>query len=414
MYGDTLAKIKVPDTLEIPIFQLLNGDSLQLREFLSAYIANAAVRNGLSSLWNKFLEVIKKEAIPPEKNVFFLLALPCTLELFLKIEAIENTAYEELYWKKIDQWIPAENSVLIFAMRKFSIYDRPISALNTMGKLNFDGELKTAYLQKTLQELNLNVIGEPVGIHLDSNGCREVFKKLHNRKNIDKELMAKVEFKYLFLFEDVSHGIYPQYLFQAIALNPELFVHFIRVFFVTDDMGEADASMKEMSDAQQVMIGKNAYYILRNFNCIPGMKKEGFIDAAKLENWIDQVRILATDCHRLKVADEKIGSLLGRYPNGNKPMFFPIEIYNLLERLNSRAMKNGFSMQLFNRMGMTSRSPDAGGDIERNRSSIFRKLKEEVEISHPCVAEIFRNLEKDFDRQALREDEEAMQNIVEY
>ena len=172
--------------------------------------------------------------------------------------------------------------------------------------------------------------------------------------------------------------------------------------------------MKEMSDAQQVMIGKNAYYILRNFNRIPGMQKDGLVNAVKLENWIDQVRSLATACHRLKVADEKIGSLLGRYPNGRKPMFFPIQIYNIIERLNSTAMKTGFSIELFNRMGMTSRSLDAGGDIERNRASIFKNLKEEVEISHPHVAEIFRNLEKDFKSQALQEDEEAMNNIVEY
>ena len=218
LYGGTMAKIKVPDTLEIRIFQLLNGDSPQLREFVSAYIATAAVRNGLTPLWNKFLELMKKEAIPPEKNIFFLLALPCTLELFLKLEAIENTAYEKLYWKKIERWIPRGNPVLIFAIHKFSIYSHPISALNTMGKLNFDGELATAYLQKTLQELNLNVNDEPVGIHLDSYGCREVFKELHDRKNADKELLAKVELKYLFLFEDVSHGIYPQYYFRKLLL----------------------------------------------------------------------------------------------------------------------------------------------------------------------------------------------------
>ena len=146
---------------------------------------------------------------------------------------------------------------------------------------------------------------------------------------------------------------------------------------------------------------------------IPGLQPDGTIIAKELNTWIDQVRTLAIENHRPSVTDRKIGELLARYPNQGKPLFFPLVICDTLERLNNKDVYFGFRMQIFNRQSFTSRPAGSGGFIERDRAEHFNSLADEIKITHPNVAAVYRNLADGYESDGKRMDDVALQSSLE-
>lgn len=412
-YGDILARIELSEVERNKLFELLASDNAKAQDLIGAYIATLEVQQDTASILKLFLKLKEEGKIATEKLGRFLLAVRPGMELFQFIEKLKDPTYEAIYWQNLNRWIPRNNSLLKFAITKFKDYERPLTALNTLAKIELDEDMPTDYILTMLQEIKLEIGKEPTFIRLDTSSLADLFRKLYGRGDADRQQMILTEYKFLLIFEEVGFGVYPQYLFDEMARDPKLFVDLIKQYYVSEKTGEIDESVENMTNEQQILMAKNAFYLLRNFNHIPGLGKENTIEKTTLKQWVEQARALAKEHDRLKVADEKIGMVLGRFPNGQKPMYFPVEIYDVLENINSDVMRRGFRIELFNRMGMTSRSPEAGGFIERNRAAIFKSLKEEVVITHPQVADIFRSLEKEFENIGREEDEAAFSTTIE-
>lgn len=52
----------------------------------------------------------------------------------------------------------------------------------------------------------------------------------------------------------------------------------------------------------------------------------------------------------------------------------------------------GCRMQVFNRQSFTSRPASSGGFIERDPAERFNSLADDIKITHPNVAAVYRNL----------------------
>jgi len=146
--------------------------------------------------------------------------------------------------------------------------------------------------------------------------------------------------------------------------------------------------------------------MLEAWEKIPGMQEDGTIDGIKLREWIDEARTLARECGRLEVADSRIGQLLAKYPE-NSPHWPERKIFQVIEDINTEELKEGYSIGMLKKRGVTIRGAFDGGTIERERAEYFAQLASEVMCYYPNVSEIFSELQGDYERYERERDEEA-------
>ncbi len=412
-YAHALAGIEVEEKQEFKVFELLKSNDEKEIWFIKAYISTKERDKGRSFVQKVFSQILSNDQFGNPEAAKFLLSLVADAELFEYLDSLKNEEIERAYWLNQNNWMANDSKTLMYAAKKFSEFKRPISALNAMGKADKKDPLPIKFIVELLDGLDLSKSNEPDTVRADHYHIRKLFEDLHDRQGVDEDKMAEMEFKFLFVFDRLGHGVQPRFLYLAISKNPEVYMELIKSCYKSENE-KIEENKQNSTKEHQRLVFENAYSILSNFNLIPGLQKDGSIIKNDLERWIETLRELATKSNRLSITDEKIGELLARYPNGNKPLFFPEIIYDIIERLNTEGLKLGFRIQVFNRQGATTRLPDTGGSIERVRAELFNGLAEETKISHPNVSEIFKGIATRYERDAKQEDIEALHNIIEY
>ncbi len=414
-YANALAKTELNEAQESIIFNLVNSEDHQERWFFGSYISSKERLLGREVILKKIEQLRDTKKYPSAEISLFLLPLFADLKLFKYIDSLNDPEIEKVFWSNSAQLYTSDSEILTFAIKKLAKYDRPITVLNTLARARMDNDkLSTEFIISTLEDLNLKEYNEPENVRVDHYLIRDIFSDLHTRDDVDEDKMAEIEFKLLFIFDKYGHGILPKYLYKAVAKTPSLYIDLIKSCFRPKDENLLEEQNDEISAEQRKMIFDNAYSIISNFNLIPGLQEDDSIIEEDLNNWIDEVRVLAEACGRGKITDSQIGQILARYPNREGKISFPNSIHDALERIDSIDVYRGFGSQVFNRMGATSRAVDSGGYIERDRAAHFNSLAEKIKISHSNVAEIYRGLARGYEHDAKREDEEALSNILEY
>jgi hypothetical protein len=412
-YGVALVNSKLDEKQELEIIDLLKSQDAKEKWLLSSYIGYKERSGGRENIIKMFEKIRKSATYDDIALTQILLALKIDLELFEYVDSLKNKDIEETFWKNQNWHMLNDEKSVVFAVGKYMKFNRPIAVLNTISHLRVSRKLESDFLIKTLEELDLSIENEPKHVRLDHHFVRDVFEDLQNREGLDIDKMAQIEYKFLFLFDRLGHGIIPKYLYQAIAKAPSLYMDFIKNHFFPDDDDLREQEIAKYDPQVRKQLGENAYYVLSNFNLIPGLQPDGTIIAKELNTWVDEVRKLAIENHRPLVTDRKIGELLARYPNQGKPLFFPEVICDTLERLNSKDVYFGFRMQVFNRQSFTSRPAGSGGFIERDRAEHFNSLADDIKITHPNVAAVYRNLADGYEFDGKRMDDDALQSSLE-
>ncbi|WP_299223826.1 hypothetical protein [uncultured Psychroserpens sp.] len=411
-YAQSLVNVALSDNQEREILTLLKSKDSKEKWLLTSYIGSKERIKGRKETLDVFERLYEEKVYDYKTITQVLLAMRVDFELFRYIDSLENEEIEEAYWVNQNWYIPRDEDAVIFAVEKYMKYKRPIAVLNTLGRTRITKKLDSTFLVETLENLDLNEINEPENARVNHHFIREVFSDLQDREALDIERMAGIEYKYLFIFDRLGNGVSPKYLYQATAKSPSIYMDFIKNQFFPEDEELKEKEIAEYNPEVRKLMGENAYRILSNFNLIPGLQPDGSIIEDELNTWVDEVRILGSENHRSMVTDRKIGELLARYPNGDKPIFFPETIFDTLERLSSEDVYFGFRMQVFNRQSFTSRAAGSGGYIERDRAEHFNSLADEIKITHPNVAGVFRGLSDGYLKDAKRMDDSALQDSL--
>lgn len=415
LFANAFAKVELALQVEQVIFDLIESEDDKQKWFFSSWMSSKERFQGREWALTKIREIIEANRYKTSKLAYLYLPLNLDLELCKHIDALGIAEIEQEYWGQISPVHFPDMETLKIAIKKFQKLNRPLSILHALGRARYiKEELSSEYIVSTLDNLNLGQYNEPPHIRVDHYLIREVFSNLHNRYDVDEQKMAENEMKFLFIFDKYGSGILPKYLYKAIAQTPSLFMDLIKQIFKPKNEKLLEQENIEYSEEQRKMIFENAYGVISNFNLIPGLQPDGIIIEEELNNWIDQLRELAVVSGHEGITDSLIGQILGRYPHSVEDKSFPDVIYNVLERLNNIDIYGGFGNQIFNRMGVTSRGVDSGGNIERVRADHFNQLAEKLKITHPNVAEVYRGLARNYQHHAKREDEQALITILEY
>ena len=410
--GHALAGITLSEENENKLYELLKSDKNEDISLIQSYIYPKDFKLGQEKTLETFNRLLNDGSFNNESLAKYLLALRFDVKLWKYIGGIDNPEIEKYYWENFNPQYVGEIDQIEFSINKLIQYKRTIAVLNLLGQITEIKTLDSEFVMTTLEKLSLTDYVEHSKRNLDHYGLTYVFDNLFSRDDIDSDRMAKIEFKYLFVFDSTGHGILPKFLFTAISKDPVLFMDLIQNVYKPENREFTEEEEDKLKDPNQKVFIEYSNTLLWNFNLIPGLSADGNIDSNELNNWVDKVREISKECDRVGSTDEKIGQILARYPNKEQDIFFPDEICDTIERINSKDVYLGFRIQISNRLGFTSRAAGAGGDIERARAKHFHSLAEKRKISHPNVASVYRYIAENYERDGERMDNRAIQDSL--
>lgn len=240
-----------------------------------------------------------------------------------------------------------------------------------------------------------------------------VFEELDKRTDIEKSTLIHLEWLYLPILDSYGTRRNPKTLEEELANNPEFFIEVLKWIYIPKDKTLLEKEREGISDEAIQNRAKQAYHLLHSWKKIPGMKEDNSIDEEVLKDWIIKARTLAESVSRLNVADSEIGKVLAEYPENIQE--WPQEkIFQIIDEINTDSLKSGYSSAMFNKRGSSTRGAFDGGDIEREKATYFEKLENAYKIKFPNVSEIFKNLKQGYLFDALRMDESAEREKLEF
>jgi hypothetical protein len=203
----------------------------------------------------------------------------------------------------------------------------------------------------------------------------------------------------------------PRFLERSLATDPQLFVQMLELVFKPEGADEDEASPAEGSTPEQTQaqrqVAQRGSELLFRWSTPPGLTEEGTVDAESLRGWISESRERAAAVGRQSIADEHIGQILARLPEGSDGYHPHEAVRDLFEELKNGDIENGYYMGVLNARGITSRSLTEGGDQERLIESRLREASVAIRVRWPTASRILGDLAARYEHEARDEDVRA-------
>ena len=397
--GRTLATIINDQEEVLQICQCLN-DSPESSHFIRAFIAEKLTTHDFDRLKALFEELHEKRFSPQALSNLLLASSP-KQQLWDFIDSLEPEIQKQYWLYVVPYFNHLSNEEKVLGNERLMKVGR-FSEVIQNAELDLDimpSKLLVDVLWKiNVQEDNRDIF--PKEYHVT-----DIIEELSKRTDVDRETLKKLEIKYLSSINDDS-GRGSKILQEELAQQPKFFVEVLTWLYSPQDEILQEDERAGLSTQALCNRALRAYHLLQSWNKIPGMSEDNSINGETLHNWIQQARTLAETASRLDIADEEIGQLLARYPE-NSPLWPAVEVFRIIDDINSESMKEGYRIGLFNKRGFSIRSPYEGGTIEREKADYFKNLEEEFRFKFPNVARIFKKLKERYLSDAQRMDEEA-------
>lgn len=340
-------------------------------------------------------------------KVIFLLSLNQERELLDFIEKQESNIISG-YWMQVIPHCFFYDSIddLEFYIKKLIDCERFISALNICYH-----NIENMPSDKIVLILEKLITTEPEKSgYLDNNELDKVFDHMEQRYDIEDEIKIKLQWYYI----DILCGSLnskQRFIHKMMSREPYFFIYIIKMLYKTEDCIDD----KNIEDAERKRdLAKKAFTLLRTWKTIPGLNEENEIDDVKINYWINLVREEGGKSGILGVIDSYIGHILANCEREKDVQWPPIIICEIIEKIRTVEIKNGFSTELYNIFGMTTRSPFDGGLIENKRSEYYKSIADSCSNIYPFVASIFYEISKLYLDMASKEDFEAELNRIQY
>ena len=399
-YGRTLGIFYAYDGLTEQILALISNK--EENKFVNGYIRGYEGAAGEQELI-KLYEGLYPSMSEGNASTFLLYMWP-SQDLFAFLDTLPE-GIQKQYWTNYHGGIYGpygENTT--YVLNKMRSVGRSLDALN--GSWHYCKELPTEILQNLLVEsLNCSL---DVNERIDVLALESYMEELHKRTDADKEMLFKLEWMLVPLVQHHTSKSIVSLIYEKMVEEPQLFVELLTFLYRPEHGMELDNNPGE-SEEESVIKKNNAlraFYLLREWDIIPGVDKEGNIDLDYLKEWISKAVQLAKVKDREKFAYHHIGEQFAKYPEGVKN-WPPMVLFGLMEELNSESLFHNYSIGMFNKRGFTSRGGYDGGDIERNNAEYFMELSKKCQLLYPHVAKVFEDLSLQYQGMAKEMDDQA-------
>jgi hypothetical protein len=187
----------------------------------------------------------------------------------------------------------------------------------------------------------------------------------------------------------------------ALARDPAFFVEILSLVYRPRG---AEADVVEVPEH----VATNAYRLLDEWRIIPGSRdRVSAVDGADLNRWTETARELLARAGRGEVGDVEIRKVLA-HARGDDDGTWPTKpVRDLIEKVASPEIEEGFEIQIYNNRGPTSRGPFDGGAQERELVKKYTELADRIRDGWPRTAAVLTSLAQSYEREARRHDIDA-------
>jgi hypothetical protein len=190
-------------------------------------------------------------------------------------------------------------------------------------------------------------------------------------------------------------------LYRALNDEPDDFIMMIRALY------RAEGAEKREVNASEKRFANRAWEILHAWKYIPGQQADGTIDGEKLQEWVRAARFAFEESGHTSIGDEQIGEILSASPVGEDGIWPAEAVREIVEATASVRLETGLQIGLYNRRGVTSRSPYEGGGQERALQEKYHQMSVSLAPKWRRTSRVLAAIADSYGRDARRHDEEA-------
>ncbi|MDD4992592.1 MAG: hypothetical protein PHR83_10195 [Paludibacter sp.] len=407
LLGGTLANVITNQEEIYTVCECLN-DEKNLIGFVHSFIYRKSIVENfewIQSLFKKLQE--KKVSNKALSNV--LIPLIQNQQLWDYIASLDEEIQNDYWLNMIPRFYHITEDEKTFGIEMLLKYKRFFSAIDIAS--HFADSIPSNLLSEMLRKAGTVDASETPRFR--GYEIEQVFKELDKRTDVEKSTLIHLEWLYLPILD--SHGAKrkPKNLEEELANNPDFFIEVLKCIYIPKDKTLLEKEREGFSNEVIQNRAKQAFHLLHSWKKIPGMKEDNSINEDELKKWVIKARTLAETISRLDVADAEIGKVLAQYPE-NSPFWPQEKIFQLIEEINTKSLKQNYSSALFNKRSFSSRAAFEGGNIEREKAAYFEKLENDFKNKFPNVSEIFGHMKQGYLADAKRMDESAERDKLEY
>ena len=305
------------------------------------------------------------------------------------------------YWQEVvPQWNHHSEEELIEIIDRLLGVQRPRAAFHAV-HLDWP-QVETSQLKRLLISV-ATVDAEPADWYRPEAYClSEALDSLDSRTGVSPDEMAQLEFMFITALEDSKHGI-PN-IERQIAESPALFVQVLAHAFKRNDDGQDPPEWRIENPKRRDDLAIAADSLLDQIERIPGTESEGTVNAEKLLDWIEEARRLCAEHGRVEVGDRKIGEFLSKAPAEEEGGWPCLPVCEVMERIASQQIGDGFEIGVLNGRGVYSRGIDEGGAQEHELAAKYRGWAQQRAFNYPYVSSILERIAANYDQEAKWED----------
>jgi hypothetical protein len=231
-----------------------------------------------------------------------------------------------------------------------------------------------------------------------------IFDYLESDASVSEDEIAQLEWTYFQALRFSQHA--PRNLHRALARRPTFFVDLIKALYLPDT-GVGEPPPPDPDKAQR--IAGHAWQILHDWATVPGSDNSGTIDGSVLDAWVKEARKLLFEAGRANFGDMQIGNILSAAARRNDALWPPEPVRDVIDTVRSKPLETGFQTGVYNRRGVTWRTPTDGGDQERALAVQYREHAESLRFDWPRTSACLARIADSYEEDAKRADERAEQ-----
>ncbi|HYM08851.1 MAG TPA: hypothetical protein VEU11_20030, partial [Terriglobales bacterium] len=322
---------------------------------------SSIARNRFGTEWEVRIAARAYEGFSPHQLATLLLAWDNERAAWDLAASLGEDTVRDYWSRRVPLPVRGETADLERAGREYLRAGRALAAIHSLSNAadKLSGELVLKMLDRALDEIAAS------GRGFDRNIAYEieaVFDKLDARNDMEVFEVAKREFAYLPL---LSHGNRSLNLHRMMADDPNFFVSVLCTVFKPASGGEGEPSAETKARAQ------HGFELLATFTLVPGYGERP--DEAELQKWVTEVRRIAEEQDRARIADQYIGQVLSHSPVDPDDNAWPHRrVRDLLETLQSDEIENGVELGRHHMLGAHAIDPKNPAAAERRLAAEAR------------------------------------------
>jgi hypothetical protein len=187
-----------------------------------------------------------------------------------------------------------------------------------------------------------------------------------------------------------------------------MFVQAVALAYKRSDDGQDPPEWQVDDDEHRAAVAMAAHHLLNELHRVPGTNSDGRVDTESLRQWVTEARRLCAEHGRADIGDQLIGQLLSRAPSEESGLWPCRPVCEVMEYVASEHIGRGFHVGVRNARGVHMRR--AGGEQERELAAKYRHWAQQLAHEYPYVSSVVESIALSYDRDAEREDADAIVN----